>query len=87
MVRFRKFNLLDSPGWLDDVDLVFCRNVLMYFDSATRLEVLEHIADTLAADGALLLGESETPGRGSFVASDDGAGIYVKSRAALARAG
>lgn len=87
MVRFRKFNLLDSPGWLDDVDLVFCRNVLMYFNSATRLEVLERIADTLAADGALLLGESETPGRGSFVASDDGAGIYVKSRAALARAG
>lgn len=87
MVRFRKFNLLDSLGWLDDVDLVFCRNVLMYFDTTTRLEVLQRIADTLAVDGALLLGENETPGRSPFVPADDGAGIYVKSRAALARAG
>jgi chemotaxis protein methyltransferase CheR len=87
MVRFRKFNLLDSFGWLDDVDLVFCRNVLMYFDPATRLEVLERIADTLAPDGALLLGENETPGHTGFIAADDGAGIYVKSRLGMARAG
>ena len=33
MVRFRRFNLLDSFGWLDDLDVVFCRNVLMYFDA------------------------------------------------------
>ena len=32
MVTFRRFNLLDSFGWLDDLDMVFCRNVLMYFD-------------------------------------------------------
>jgi chemotaxis protein methyltransferase CheR len=86
MVRFRRFNLLDSFGWLDDLDLVFCRNVLMYFDSATRLDVLGRIADCLAPDGALLLGENETPERAGFHPSPDGPGIYVKSRAALLRA-
>ncbi len=36
MVTFRTFNLLDSYGWLPDCDVVFCRNVLMYFDLKTR---------------------------------------------------
>ncbi len=36
MVTFRAFNLLDSYGWLDDLDVVFCRNVLIYFDRKTR---------------------------------------------------
>lgn len=59
MVRFRRFNLLDSYGWLDDVDVILCRNVLMYFDPATRTQILERMADTLAPGGALFLGESE----------------------------
>jgi chemotaxis protein methyltransferase CheR len=61
MVTFRRFNLLDSFGWLDDLDLVFCRNVLIYFDRATKLDILERIADTMADNGILLLGEAESP--------------------------
>jgi chemotaxis protein methyltransferase CheR len=60
MIRFRRFNLLDSYGWLDDLDIVFCRNVLIYFDQATRRSVLERLADTLAPDGVLFLGEAES---------------------------
>ena len=60
MVTFRRFNLLDSYGWLDDLDLVLCRNVLIYFDGATKLSVLERIADTMAPDGVLVLGEAES---------------------------
>ena len=60
MARFRAFNLLDSFGWLDDLDLVLCRNVLMHFDRGQRLSVLERLAQTLAADGVLVLGETET---------------------------
>ena len=60
MVTFRRFNLLDSFGWLDELDLVFCRNVLIYFDNATQLSVLERMADCMADDGVLVLGESET---------------------------
>src|ERR1700684_1843169 len=66
MVTFRQFNLLDSYGWLDDLDVVFCRNVLMYFESATRVDVLARIADTMAPDGVLLLGDNETPERTGF---------------------
>jgi len=85
MVSFRRFNLLDSFGWLDDLDVVFCRNVLMYFDTATRVDVLGRIADCMAPDGVLLLGENETAERG-FQPGPDGQGTYVKSRAAALRA-
>ena len=61
MVSFRTFNLLDSFGWLDDLDVVFCRNVLLYFDQKTKASVLEKLADTLAPDGVLVLGHTEVP--------------------------
>ena len=86
MISFRRFNLLDSFGWLDDLDLILCRNVLMYFDHATRAGVLARMTDTLCADGVLVLGENETPEMGDFVSGADGPGIYAKSRAAIARA-
>jgi chemotaxis protein methyltransferase CheR len=81
MVRFRHFNLLDSFDWLENVDVVLCRNVLMYFDSATRGRVLTRMADTLAGDGVLVLGESESgedmpPG---FCAWPAASGIYRRS--------
>lgn len=85
MISFRRFNLLDSFGWLDDLDLILCRNVLMYFDHATRAGVLARMTDTLSGDGVLVLGETEVAD-GNFVASADGPGIYVMSRGAVARA-
>ena len=60
MVTFRRFNLLDSYGWLDDLDLVLCRNVMIYFDAATKASVLERIADTMAPEGVLVLGDAES---------------------------
>jgi len=85
LVTFRRFNLLDSFGWLDDLDLVFCRNVLMYFDAATRANVLERMADSMAGDGVLLLGENEMPDIAAFKPSADGQSFYVKSRAGFSR--
>lgn len=86
MVRFRRFNLLDGFGWLDDLDVVFCRNVLMYFDPAIRGDVLERIAETMRADGVLLVGEHEMAGR-AFEESGEGPGIYARKRLLLSRAG
>jgi len=88
MVDFRVFNLLDSYGWLDDIDFIFCRNVLMYFDRAARASVLERMADTLAADGVLLLGEAETPEplHQLFTEAPGGHGIYGQSGAPAAYA-
>ena len=74
-------------GWLDDMDIVFCRNVLMYFDTATRMDVLDRIADTMAPDGLLILGENDTLDRAGFSPSADGPGFYAKSRATILRLG
>jgi len=86
MVTFRRFNLLDSFGWLDDLDMVFCRNVLLYFDRATRLDVLTRTAEAMAPDGVLVLGENESPEGKLFVERADAPGIYAKGRPLLARA-
>ena len=60
MVEFRQFNLLDSPQGLGQFDVVFCRNVLIYFDQETRQGILDRIASVMAPDGVLYLGGAET---------------------------
>jgi chemotaxis protein methyltransferase CheR len=60
MVTFLPFNLLDDFSKLGPFDLVFCRNVLIYFDQATKISVLERIAGATARDGFLVLGGAET---------------------------
>ncbi len=87
MVDFHVFNLLDSYGWLDDLDFVFCRNVLLYFDRAAKASVLERMADTLAPDGLLLLGETETtePLPNLFIEVPGGEAVYGRGRAPVSR--
>lgn len=60
MVQFRAFNLLDDPTSLGSFDIVFCRNVLIYFDQDLKREVLERVSKLLPADGVLYLGGAET---------------------------
>ena len=60
MVSFRAFNLLEDPKTLGRFDVVFCRNVLIYFDPPTKARVLSGIARQLAPDGYLVLGAAET---------------------------
>jgi len=85
MVDFRVFNLPDSYGWLDDLDFVFCRNVLMYFDRTAKASVLERVADTLAPDGFLLLGDTETTEPLPNLFTEAGDGVYARSSARVAR--
>jgi len=59
----------------------------MYFDTATRLDVLDRIVDTMVPEGLLPLGENETPGRAGFAPSTEGPGFYAKSRATILRLG
>ncbi len=82
MVTFRVFNLLDSFGWLLDVDVVFCRNVLMYFDQKTRASVLDRIGDILAPDGSLLVGPAESLAglTTGFVQTEHAPGLYYRSK-------
>ncbi len=60
MVSYKPFNLLESPTQLGTFDVVFCRNVLIYFDQETKSKVLARIAGIMPADGFLYLGGAET---------------------------
>jgi len=60
MCRWQKFNLKDPMRGLGPFDLVFCRNVLIYFDHETKSRILRNFRETLAPGGHLFLGASET---------------------------
>jgi chemotaxis protein methyltransferase CheR len=60
MVKFRPINLLNDFAALGTFDIVFCRNVLIYFDQDTKTDVLNRLALQIPADGYLLLGAAET---------------------------
>ena len=60
MAQFREFNLLSDLRALGRFDIVFCRNVLIYFDQPTKARVLGAIAGIMPADGILYLGGAET---------------------------
>lgn len=59
-VTFAELNLIHSFGHLGHFDLIFCRNVLIYFDIATKRDVLDRLATVLAPTGYLLLGAAES---------------------------
>ncbi|MFA5122297.1 protein-glutamate O-methyltransferase CheR [Zavarzinia sp.] len=60
MVQYREFNLLDSFASLGRFDMVYCRNVLIYFDQPTKSQILDRIARLMPDDGMLCLGAAET---------------------------
>ena len=60
LVQFREWNQLADLRPLGQFDIVFCRNVLIYFDQPTKARVLDAIAARLAPDGMLYLGGAET---------------------------
>ena len=60
ITRFQHHNVLTEPPARARFDLVLCRNVLLYFDSATRRLVFDRLASALSHDGFLMLGAGET---------------------------
>jgi chemotaxis protein methyltransferase CheR len=60
MVKFKQINLLADFSTLGTFDVVFCRNVLIYFDQETKVGVLNRLSRVTAADGYLVLGAAET---------------------------
>jgi chemotaxis protein methyltransferase CheR len=80
-VQFRVFNLLDPFAGLGIFDAILCRNVLMYFDAATKAEILRRLSDALVDDGYLMLGAAETVlgSSSSFLSEGPVRGITVKA--------
>jgi chemotaxis protein methyltransferase CheR len=60
MARFETIDLRKSMRALGPFDLVFCRNVMIYFDAVTKLNIVKEIHGTLFRGGWLLLGGAET---------------------------
>ncbi len=61
LVAFRQLNLIEDPWPIrTQFDLIFCRNVLIYFDHPTKNRIISRLADTLTEDGTLFLGHSES---------------------------
>ena len=61
VVSFQVFNLihLDTPP-VSDVHIMFCRNVLMYFDRSTQVRLITELTHLLAPGGYLFLGDAES---------------------------
>lgn len=59
-VTFRAHNLLDAPPAGGPFDIIFLRNVLIYFDVPTKRAILRRLRQVIRPDGALLLGAAET---------------------------
>jgi chemotaxis protein methyltransferase CheR len=84
MVKFQQLNLLHDFSRLGLFDVIFCRNVLIYFDQPTKIDVLNRLARSTASDGFLLLGAAETVVglTDSFKTLADKRGLYAPSAGA-----
>ena len=60
MVQHRQLNLLQDFSHLGTFDVIFCRNVLIYFDQNTKASIFDRLAKMLEADGVLALGAAES---------------------------
>jgi chemotaxis protein methyltransferase CheR len=79
MVKYQQVNLLSDFSRLGRFDLIFCRNVLIYFDTETKISVLNRLARSMASDGYLVLGSAETVVglTDGFKVVPDKRGLYV----------
>jgi chemotaxis protein methyltransferase CheR len=60
MVQHRQLNLLHDFSQLGTFDIIFCRNVLIYFDQDTKINIFGRLAKSMEQDGFLVLGAAET---------------------------
>ncbi|MDZ4740173.1 MAG: protein-glutamate O-methyltransferase CheR [Alphaproteobacteria bacterium] len=86
MVHYKVANLLDGYSGFGVFDVIFCRNVLIYFDAATKRGVLDRMAKLLPDDGYLLLGAAESVVglSSSFAPHESARGVSLKAGAMTA---
>ncbi len=81
MITYKYFNLLDPMTSLGQFDIIFCRNVLIYFDQETKKDVMERAHKQMADDAFFFLGGAETVLgiTDQFTAVPNCRGLYAKS--------
>ena len=89
MVQHRQFNLLQDFSHLGSFDVIFCRNVMIYFDQDTKAGIFDRLAGVLEADGVLALGAAESVVgiSDAFKPYPDRRGLYRPNAARAGRAG
>jgi chemotaxis protein methyltransferase CheR len=89
MVQHRQLNLLQDFSHLGTFDVIFCRNVLIYFDQDTKSGIFDRLAKVLEPDGALALGAAESVVgiSDAFKPFPERRGLYRPNTARMARAG
>ncbi|MFL5062131.1 MAG: CheR family methyltransferase [Xanthobacteraceae bacterium] len=85
IVQYKPLNLLHNFSQLGAFDVVFCRNVLIYFDQPTKTKILEKISRVMPHDGVLYLGGAETVlgVTDKFAPMPSQRGIYVHAAQAV----
>jgi len=78
LITFKQLNLLHEWPMKGPLDIIFCRNVIIYFDKATQQDLFERYYDLLAPGGLLILGHSENLGQYSQYFENVGRTIFRK---------
>jgi chemotaxis protein methyltransferase CheR len=87
LVRHARINLTQELPPLGSMDLVFCRNVLIYFDAPTKQAVLTRLIEHLAPDGYLFLGHAESLAGASLPLRSISPSVYQHTSRRRPRAG
>jgi chemotaxis protein methyltransferase CheR len=89
MVQHRQLNLLQDFSHLGRFDVIFCRNVLIYFDQDTKIRIFDRLAKALEPDGVLALGAAESVVgiSDAFTPCPDRRGLYRPNVTGTGRAG
>lgn len=77
-ISFKQLNLLHEWPMKGPFDVIFCRNVIIYFDHETKIRLFNRYAELLAPGGYLILGHSESMGRENKQYKGLGHNIYQK---------
>ena len=87
MVQHRQLNLLHDFPQLGTFDVIFCRNVLIYFDQETKINIFQRLCKAMEADGFLVLGAAETVVglTDAFKPFPDKRGLYKPNDARVAK--
>jgi len=88
-VQHRQLNLLHDFSHLGTFDVVFCRNILIYFDQDTKVAIFDRLAKILEPDGVLALGAAESVVgiSDAFKPYPDRRGLYLPNAVRTSRAG